>query len=387
MSDGKSHRFIRQHTKSRRGCFTCKRRKVKCDEGRPVCSACRNRATTCAYPDDGVVTCIGTPSEGRPFPAVRSVREPQACLLATTPSDMRLLWFFTATTSKSFLDESQYRGVTFGETMQTVVVEQAIEHPFLLKTLFALAGQHMRHLGQDVDDRAVIRHRVDAFQSYRAAVEAADPSSLEALVANAILLQVLPSDEFRNPNGQDLYILDWMVLWRGIGCIFRLLGKKPSSNIRELLIRPPIDPDSNEYIPRGLQKMVDDMVLGGADWAQVEVYLNTLSYLGALYKNVSHKIDMTMSMRIITWLTYPSDEFINLARTKEPRALVILAHYTSFLVLLEHVWWIEGIGRRSVNDICRHLDPEWGHVLTVPRRVANANSQSEAVDILLACDD
>ncbi|EED17672.1 C6 finger domain protein, putative [Talaromyces stipitatus ATCC 10500] len=41
------------HTKSRNGCYTCKLRRVKCDEVRPVCGACLIRGDDCVYPSPG----------------------------------------------------------------------------------------------------------------------------------------------------------------------------------------------------------------------------------------------------------------------------------------------------------------------------------------------
>lgn len=37
------------HTKSRSGCNTCKRRRVKCDEGKPICAKCIHMKLECAY--------------------------------------------------------------------------------------------------------------------------------------------------------------------------------------------------------------------------------------------------------------------------------------------------------------------------------------------------
>ncbi len=39
----------RGHTKSKSGCTSCKRRRVKCDEGRPTCGPCRRLALVCEY--------------------------------------------------------------------------------------------------------------------------------------------------------------------------------------------------------------------------------------------------------------------------------------------------------------------------------------------------
>lgn len=38
------------HTKSRRGCFNCKRRKVKCCESHPTCAHCKKAGLLCEYP-------------------------------------------------------------------------------------------------------------------------------------------------------------------------------------------------------------------------------------------------------------------------------------------------------------------------------------------------
>ncbi|KAK6333647.1 hypothetical protein TWF730_003831 [Orbilia blumenaviensis] len=42
-------RTRRFHNKSRAGCRGCKERRIKCDEGRPICSNCIRRSTICEY--------------------------------------------------------------------------------------------------------------------------------------------------------------------------------------------------------------------------------------------------------------------------------------------------------------------------------------------------
>ena len=41
----------RKHQKSRRGCTTCKRRHIRCDEASPRCQNCVKHRSTCSYPD------------------------------------------------------------------------------------------------------------------------------------------------------------------------------------------------------------------------------------------------------------------------------------------------------------------------------------------------
>jgi Fungal Zn(2)-Cys(6) binuclear cluster domain len=44
---GEQTRVRRRHVKSRTGCTSCKRRKIKCDERSPVCSACERKGLDC----------------------------------------------------------------------------------------------------------------------------------------------------------------------------------------------------------------------------------------------------------------------------------------------------------------------------------------------------
>lgn len=40
------------HLKSKNGCLTCKRRRIKCDETKPICKKCQNMNLECGYIQD-----------------------------------------------------------------------------------------------------------------------------------------------------------------------------------------------------------------------------------------------------------------------------------------------------------------------------------------------
>ncbi|RBQ75261.1 hypothetical protein FVER14953_20260 [Fusarium verticillioides] len=46
----------RGHTKSRRGCYNCKRRRIKCQETRPACGHCTKTGLKCEYPSMPQIT-------------------------------------------------------------------------------------------------------------------------------------------------------------------------------------------------------------------------------------------------------------------------------------------------------------------------------------------
>lgn len=49
-SDGVRQRRLKAHRKTRAGCFSCKRRRVKCSEERPSCQPCLRNCLECMYP-------------------------------------------------------------------------------------------------------------------------------------------------------------------------------------------------------------------------------------------------------------------------------------------------------------------------------------------------
>lgn len=64
-------------SRSRSGCFGCRRRKRRCDERRPACLACRSRGQSCDYPLNTALrswrVIVGA-SLGHPKPVVSSRR-------------------------------------------------------------------------------------------------------------------------------------------------------------------------------------------------------------------------------------------------------------------------------------------------------------------------
>ncbi|KAJ5112495.1 hypothetical protein N7532_000540 [Penicillium argentinense] len=63
----------KKHKRTRSGCFTCRARRIKCDESRPVCERCRKGSRDCVYPSP---TTSSSKAAGRTTAKSRSVRPP-----------------------------------------------------------------------------------------------------------------------------------------------------------------------------------------------------------------------------------------------------------------------------------------------------------------------
>lgn len=76
MSDDTKSGFKRKyHLKSRKGCSTCKRRRVKCDEMKPLCNNCVRMKLVCGYIEE---ITEEKPPRKKPTPAVKTEQESES---------------------------------------------------------------------------------------------------------------------------------------------------------------------------------------------------------------------------------------------------------------------------------------------------------------------
>lgn len=75
------------HTKSRRGCFNCKRRKIKCQETQPACGNCEKAGIICEYPK-----IVQQQQQQQTESSI--IRQPQATNAAFSMTDMRFFHHF-----------------------------------------------------------------------------------------------------------------------------------------------------------------------------------------------------------------------------------------------------------------------------------------------------
>ncbi|BCR85874.1 Zn(II)2Cys6 transcription factor [Aspergillus chevalieri] len=210
----KRHRM--RHTKSRHGCLTCKSRRVKCDEARPVCGACSSRGEPCSFPDKTGIPCKpNSPSRMREAgPRARSggvphdlqpYLEPLEADTAGTPQSVNedllemgnllmMQFYHLHTAKKMSADQKRAR------VWQRVIPHLAGRNRYLMHLLLALGGIHMiterlRHrtaeesdLSETVDLRAVMRHHQKGLEDFREDMAQISNSNAEAVYAGSLLL-------------------------------------------------------------------------------------------------------------------------------------------------------------------------------------------------------
>jgi hypothetical protein len=145
----------RAHTKSRNGCLVCKKRKVKCTEERPTCTACLQRNTLCSYPDERTA---GNPTSSifsSAFHSTPLVSLPTRRLLPfpATPelpsdlnlTDLRLQHHFLTTCYPHLPANNE-------SIWRTEIPIIASQRPYLMHSLLGLAATHLDLLRQHTKD-------------------------------------------------------------------------------------------------------------------------------------------------------------------------------------------------------------------------------------------
>ncbi|KUI73562.1 Sterol uptake control protein 2 [Cytospora mali] len=312
------------------------------------------------------------------------VDEPPVRFAGADEYDMRLLWFYTTETYASVSIEAGRIPHVDG-ILRSQIVRFAFQSPFLMDCILGLSAMHMQSRNIMVPMSKALTYRGRAFSGYRKAVERAEPKDYPALLACSVLLCALSSELFREPDMKPLYIIDWMVVWRGIGLIIEVVPIEAlfSSGLDKLFSRPAVNLNQTATgIPNNLLSMVTSIKQGDVDYYYIEAYYSVLKFLGGLYLELETGFSPVLSLRIITFFTFLPKPFIQLGRMHRPKALIIIAHYLTFLKMVENVWWLVGIADRGIQDIIQYLGPEWQYLLGVPRAAVGVDDKVELAKLI-----
>jgi hypothetical protein len=300
--------------------------------------------------------------------------------------EMKLMWFYTTVSCTSFSATPHRSDDEVSRLMKGPIVQYAFNNRFLLDTLFALSSYHMHSLGVESKRQIAFEYRTRSYQGYRKAIEEADPASFPALLVNSLLVTALTSSTFSDPDEPDLFIINWMLVWRGIHIIFNVIRRQEDiiESLKGLFNRPPMDADSAvSSIPRRLIDMIEAIPIDDPEYADVPEYFVGLKYLGALYRGFETDDWATLYLRVITWFTFIPDSLCQFLREKRPRALVIVAYYAVFLKMIREIWWVDQAGQRTLQDIQRYLGTAWHQYFDSPLKALQVDDRVSMCRLLL----
>lgn len=308
--------------------------------------------------------------------SVNLLWKPETVMPVTRTESHNLILFFRQHTCHSFSIPLGTEGPS-SRILRDISIQASYLVPFFRSSIIAMAAMHMESLNMGISPHIAYVARERSYTGYREAINQANSSKFPSLIVNSLMLTAISSFHFRDCRYPELYILDWMNVWRGIGIMMDFGSRQTVTDrgLEPLFERPVMDQNSSgEGIPLQLKYM--KLGIGARsdpDTGDRDVYTETLNKLGVLFRNLKQGLTDTMCRQIVTWLTMIPSRFIEIARQKRPRALIILAYYAAFLKLLQGAWWLAGVGDRIIFDVVKELDVQWQVYLHMPRLAKKAD--------------
>ncbi|KAK1832458.1 hypothetical protein QBC39DRAFT_304895 [Podospora conica] len=135
------------HTKSRRGCQACKRRKVKCQENLPECTNCQRLGLSCIYNPSGLQLALtASPSPSTPL---------RTAPASFSMADLRYFHHFLVTAFPPL--------PMGGDAVWQAVAALSHQYDYLVHAMLGLAASHLNLYTADSAEHA-LAHRVKAIQ-------------------------------------------------------------------------------------------------------------------------------------------------------------------------------------------------------------------------------
>ncbi|PTU22163.1 hypothetical protein P175DRAFT_0557089 [Aspergillus ochraceoroseus IBT 24754] len=382
----------RSHQKSRHGCLECKRRRVKCDETRPVCANCARRQTECEYDSSGPLRWMtDEPSRSprstsdrqqRPSPDLSllgrlgnqgNASGNDAALPALNLCDLELMmhWY-----NEMYLALS--RNPKTEIIWRLYIPEEALSHPFLMHGMLAASALHIARtrparMGSDGSPpgrdylQVAVAHQNQALALFRDQLGSIDIHNGKAMFAFAgiTVLYAFGFPHQPDPNNpgstavEDL--LQAFVLVRGMQ---QILNQTMATVFEDPKWAPMRDLEDYDVILSGnAQAAVDRLHKANGNCARQDpilhdslLYQETIDNLADLMAGVKAGMGFSLACRFAIKL---QAAFVDRVRERRPLAMVIMVHYCAVMHQLRDVWFGDEWGTRVAQEIWYILDDQW----------------------------
>ncbi|KAI1029528.1 hypothetical protein LB504_010649 [Fusarium proliferatum] len=408
----------RAHQKSRNGCRNCKRRRVKCDEGKPSCSNCIRFPLPCDFSVDQiasnnivpevpnalpVVTTTLARRRGRPlkidkwilnseasghrtiaeprlhFPMPKKIADPSPPL---NTKDLELLHHYITNTS-----------LTLGDDIvlwRDKVPRLAFEYPYVLRLLLAMSALHQTRLHAHdslVSQQLATAHHNMALREVTGLLPAISGKDCSALYIATVLIC---NYHFAKPpvidNESDMVEeigIAWWYVFRGVRYVVESMGMEAifSGHIGPF---PPETPGGgptdplkatvdNGYIPweRPLANLA--VLFSGSNTLGSESLVVASEALIDCYREVYGTADKPeyrthgKTHVVMRWPWVLEDDFVGKVQNLIPEALILLAYFAVLVQTLQRFWYMKGWAQHMIMGIEKKLDPAYLQWIQWPR--------------------
>ncbi|CAG8890874.1 unnamed protein product [Penicillium egyptiacum] len=384
--------YRRSHAKSRHGCSTCKRRRVKCDEQRPHCTNCVQRKQECVYSTEGPYFFAGKPRKsGRtrrssiaeqnadPFVGNVSATEghpgaAQASSVVPTLNmeqlELELQWITQTHNLLARNEETR-------KVWEVLVLQEALHTPFLMHGILGLSALHLSRLRDDNSQAKwlsiAMSHKNVALSIFSEQLSNIDQSNAKAMMSFAGLVVAFRLGSSLTPGSTDgpslASLIDIFTLARGVQAVVSQQHEfLQESNFAPLFNITPPELTWPEDIVDAFRRLEELNAQCGQQLVHHDraIYERDIDHLRSLS---AFTLVQPQSMTLVGGFAIRASKHClhDLSR-EHPFALVLLAHYCGFLHMARENWCVGPWGSIVLEEIQQLLPPDWQHHLEWPVR-------------------
>ncbi|KAL4804979.1 hypothetical protein BDV18DRAFT_161379 [Aspergillus unguis] len=368
----------RAHKKSRNGCLECKRRHVKCDEKRPVCSNCIASERGCEYGPGRMPAPGRPPSESAPASTSPPTASPTT---ADGPVNILHIELMHNLYTNTYATFDPTKSLPWLPDLLT----QAISTPYFANAILAFSALHMSTLHPQKQDfyhyhaAQLQTHALALFSESNPQVnqETCVPMFLFSSILGIHMLCDTLIYRNKDPNADFSAFLSrfthYLRLHRGV----RTIIGEAWSLLRDSLVKPVLDVGMALYRFDGEFNHPLANLLARIESAKLGpdltgIYRQAIESL-QVCMNVTDATDGVADARqheqingVIAWPVLVGVEFSDALECRRPEALVILAHYAVLLCRLRGSWLFGDSGEFMVRSTRAYLGEEWEEWLRWP---------------------
>ncbi|KAH6957498.1 hypothetical protein DER45DRAFT_569851 [Fusarium avenaceum] len=358
----------RPHKKSRNGCDTCRRRRVKCDEIFPRCGICSNRGEECTFTRRAINLFASTTSPKLSYSS--TIDSPISTSEACQDADTSLLYAIPLRTKHDISELSlihhwctkAYRvtATEHSELLLQQTVEEGFRHLYLLDIVFALTSFHLASQSQE---KVTVERHIEIALQYQSrsvmkmgeALEEVNEDNCNAVVMASILniFCTLVSPLLAPASSGQAGLTASVMLsvtryFRGVGFLMeqnmRRIKEGPFAKIfgQPIMMQPePPTGGSAEDLQRLRRWMLMRI-------ASDNPLLRTFS--DAL-ENMEYVLAKTKGRSVFEWTSKAGIDFLQALKKGEEVAVAITMYWAVLTNRLEGTWWAEYAGKRIVEDL------------------------------------
>ncbi|KAJ5462831.1 hypothetical protein N7475_007775 [Penicillium sp. IBT 31633x] len=380
----------RTHKKSRNGCIECKRRHMKCDEKRPVCSNCISSQRYCEFmgpvqSSRSASIETATASSAVTSPAVTSSPARELENPEDHPVNMlhvELLHNISSETIEMFNRTDRTPGISFQD-----ILRYGFKAPYLMNELLSLSALHLSIVR--TTQQKFYRHHSTQLQNYALSSfnnlppDVSDETYVSIFLFAGILgMHMLCETLVYRDNDFESFLnqfVQYTMLHHGVRTFagqgrweyLQQTGLKPLLKLGERI------PSLGTSLGPICQVLLDRIKGLGHDDSTTKTYQQAIQALQSVYTVIDSQGPEASSVDVlIAWPVLVPCEYIDLISQRKGEALVILAHFGALVDTHKDSWVICDGGKYLVDSISQYLGSEWEEWLHWPCQTLKALDSS-----------